>query len=166
MGMYKIWVWVGLLFFTNQGFAKSVLGGLESIELRAEAVAGGKVAFPLEARIDTGATETSLDAIDAKKFDRAGEPYVRFRTYVGGTAYDLQAPFVKQSNVRSSNGMTQRRYFVKLEICLGSQRESTVVSLADRHSMRQPVLVGRGLLKGRYVVDVDSDHVVGEPHCN
>jgi hypothetical protein len=164
--MIRVGIFAALLLVASQALAKNILGGLENIEIQAQTLSGNKVSLPFEARIDTGATETCLNATQVKRFDRAGVAYVQFRTRSGGNEYDLQAPFVKVGSVRSSNGIAQKRAFVRLDLCVGNQRISTVVSLADRHAMRQPVLVGRSLLHGRYVVDVDENHAAGNPDCN
>lgn len=65
----------------------------------------------------------------------------------------------KRKKVRSSSGHVARRYFIKAHVLLFGERILAEFSLSDRETMRFPVLLGRKLLKGRFLVDVSLTDV-------
>ncbi len=61
--------------------------------------------------------------------------------------------------VRSSNGIKTDRYFIDTSIMLLGQEYLMTVSLADRSSMKYPILIGRKFLSDNgFVVDVSKDN--------
>lgn len=55
----------------------------------------------------------------------------------------------------------EERYVIKTIIQMGRKKIKTSISLTDRASMRYPVLVGRRLLKGKFIVDVNLIYTNG-----
>ncbi len=115
-----------------------------------------KVSFPslgngsLYARIDTGAKTSSISATTEVMSD--GRLKVEFLGFPSG------APqyFRRYSSVvvASSNGQAEQRYKVMMPMVLKKRRIRTHFTLTDRSSQVYPVLVGRNVLYGKYVVDV------------
>ena len=108
------------------------------------------------ARIDTGATSSSLDARkikiknDVVNFElRGGKP--------------LKVPLLEYRRVRTSVGK-ERRPVVLLDICLGSLHLLTQVTLTDRSHLKYALLIGRRVLKGNFVVDVSLKKTT-RPSC-
>lgn len=60
----------------------------------------------------------------------------------------------KIKNVKSSNGKTEERIFVKTVIELSNKRYEVELSLTDRKDMKYPMLIGRKFLQGHFIVDV------------
>ena len=50
--------------------------------------------------------------------------------------------------------MLQQRYKVKLRVILDNRVINATFTLADRSSQVYPVLVGRNILRGKFIVDV------------
>ena len=50
----------------------------------------------------------------------------------------------------------EKRYIIKTIVKIGPKRIKAIISLSDRAKMRYPVLIGRKLLKNRFVVDVSE----------
>ena len=109
----------------------------------------------LAAKIDSGARTSSLHAEVLAEFERDGERYVRF-------AVDFEQQRVRQiceavhvdvRGITSSNGETQKRYVVKTPLRIGDTQFRAEFSLADRSSMKFPMLIGRSALRRRFVVD-------------
>ncbi len=110
---------------------------------------------PFEARIDTGATTSSIHATNIKEFERDGKKWVSF---------DIVNPTTKEKKsfrkrlirvdaiVRVENNET--RYFVRLDIRFGDKLLTRKFSLADRSKFKYPVLIGRNVLAGLAIVDV------------
>jgi hypothetical protein len=102
----------------------------------------------LPARIDTGASTSSLDARDiVVKGD-----FVEFRLPKEHGGTPLRLPLVGWKNVRSSEASV-RRPVVMMEFCLGSKLIRTRVNLNDRSRVKYPFLVGRNALKKDFIVD-------------
>lgn len=113
----------------------------------------------LEARVDTGATTTSVDAREIVGFERDGKKWVRFEMYKkDGTIIKVKRPVIKKIKVKRHGGEGQERYVVKMRLNISSKSYFVEVSLTDRSQYKLPVLVGRNFLKGNLVVDVSLSH--------
>lgn len=111
----------------------------------------------IKAKIDTGARSSAVHAIDIERFEREGAPWVRFaiRPWQGSDedAVTLERPIVDERLVRSSNGHSEERLVVELEIVLARRRQMTEVTLSRRDEMGFRMLIGRETLLHGYVVD-------------
>jgi hypothetical protein len=114
----------------------------------------------LPARIDTGATISSLDARNISVRNNI-VAFMLGKEY-GGT--QLQLPVVKWVHVRSSVGI-EKRPVVQIGMCLGPKLIRTVATLRDRSQMIYPVLIGRNVLNGSFVVDTSRAKAVA-PACS
>ncbi|ASJ96558.1 hypothetical protein CFF01_08130 [Shewanella marisflavi] len=121
-----------------------------------------------QARIDTGAGNTSLHAYDleiqggsAKKMkDNVGKLIWFTTENAAGERKRLSAKIVKTSTVSNSQG-TETRYMVEMHIGFGGDIRKVKVNLRDRGHMDYKLLIGRNWLKGKYVVDVAEKRVIG-----
>lgn len=123
-----------------------------------------RVSFPeldlynLEAKIDTGAYSTAIHCEDICIVNFDDIPTLCF------TLLDPEHPDYNHKEIRftefelkpfkSSFGETEERYVIKTLIQIGTKKIRTKVSLTSRLNMRYPILVGRKLLKNRFLVDV------------
>ncbi|PSJ46053.1 ATP-dependent Zn protease [Zobellella endophytica] len=120
--------------------------------------------FP--ARIDTGATTSSLSAQDITVFERDGNPWVSFNLAHEGVDEKLpvETPLVRYVRIRQASAdSTERRPVVALTMRLGRLSERTEFTLTDRSQMTYPVLLGREFLKDIAVVDIARQNVQGKP---
>lgn len=112
----------------------------------------------IEAKIDTGAYRSSLhcSAIEER---REGEKVKLFFKVLDekhpetNEAWHSVEEFSRKK-IKSSSGEWEERYIIKTRIKMGRKTVITTVSLTDRGSMRFPVLIGRKMLKGKFIVDV------------
>ena len=119
----------------------------------------------VEAKLDSGARTSSLDARNLQRFDRGGEHWVAFDvTGEDGRAVRIERPLVRTSRVRSALGTDHARLTVTLGICVGRVYQVAEVSLVDRSGLSKPLLIGRRFLSGRLLVDTSSRHRL-EPEC-
>ena len=56
--------------------------------------------------------------------------------------------------VTSSNGQSQERYKIRLLVKLKGKKVRAWFTLADRSTQVYPVLIGRNVLAGKFIVDV------------
>ncbi len=113
-----------------------------------------------EGRVDTGARSSSIHASNIELFEKDDGRWVRFdfEEKIG-----LEAKLWKQRYVRSSNGKKESRYFIKTRIKFGNGKKYPItLSLTDRSKMKFPVLLGRRLLAGRFLVDVGKMFMLGK----
>lgn len=116
----------------------------------------------VNARVDTGAMSSSLHAEHIEVFEKDGEEWVRF-WFDGHSDEVVETKVVKDKKVRSSNGTIQHRYYVQAEMFFadGSSYE-ILLSLANRTAMKHPMLLGRRLLNGKFIVDSARSFVLGK----
>ncbi|WP_020402923.1 ATP-dependent zinc protease family protein [Gracilimonas tropica] len=120
--------------------------------------------YDLEAKIDTGAYTSSLHCHHLEQFSKDGEPWVRFYLLdPDHEAYNeqkLEMPVHDQREVKSSNGEISLRYFIQTRIFFFDREYLIEFSLADRSSMKYPLLIGRKFLKKRpFIVDVTQTNL-------
>jgi len=61
--------------------------------------------------------------------------------------------------IKSSFGEVQERYVIRTKIRFFDEIIEADFSLSDRSDMKYPVLIGRQLLKGRFIVDVSRKNI-------
>ncbi len=110
----------------------------------------------LEARIDTGATTSSIDSYDDTVFERDGKRWVRFYLLDRKTKkkHKFEKPIVRFVRIVQHNKKSPRRPVVTLTISLGKVVLKRQFTLADRHNFAYQMLVGRNVLNGQAAVDV------------
>lgn len=131
------------------------------INLQSKEILGSidKLDFPLlnlqniESRIDTGATNSSLNCTDIEEIDNN---FVRFKAL---GKYYFSKPISKIKNVKSSNGISNKRFFIKTEVLILGKTYVTELSLYDRSDMKYPFLVGRDILTQDFLVDVNKENL-------
>jgi hypothetical protein len=102
----------------------------------------------LPARIDTGAAQSSLDARDMK----IENDMVSFKLPPKYKSIPLRLPIVDWKSVRSAEGR-ERRPVVEVDLCIGPKVFRARINLNDRSTVKYPLLIGRNILKGHFVID-------------
>ncbi|CAK4067287.1 ATP-dependent zinc protease [Vibrio sp. 16] len=134
-----------------------VLGEVEKVTIDAI-----KQAF--DARVDTGAATSSLNAVDIEEFERNGKNWVRFHLSDGETPLTeenwIESPIIRYVKIRqSTNDEVERRAVIELWVKLGKIHEKAQFTLADRSQMSHPVLLGREFIRDIAVVDVSKKYI-------
>jgi len=122
-------------------------------------VTGLKQSF--KARIDTGATTSSVSAVDVLPFERDGKDWVKFRiAHDDVKSKEFALPVERWVDIRQSNADgTQRRAVVMAWIEIGGVKEKTEFTLTDRSHLTFPVLLGRSFFKDIALVDVSRKYI-------
>lgn len=124
------------------------------------------ISFPsdnirLKARIDTGATTSSIHATEIKEFERDGKKWVRFTLHrASGEKVELQKAVVRIIEVKRHGAERQRRPVVSLNAVMGPIKKVSQFSLTDRSQFEFPVLIGRSFLKATALVDVNQEYTL------
>ena len=140
----------------------SVIGLREWINLPELGMVG------LRAKIDTGASTSTLHASDIVPFERDGARWVRFTAHLGTLVQrrhaNCEAPLVTVKTIKSSNGQAQSRYVIRSLLALGDRSWPVEFTLACRKSMRYRLLLGsRALIDGQLVVNPELKYVQDKP---
>lgn len=113
------------------------------------------------ARVDTGATVTSLHANDFLIIDGTDDhrdnvgKTINFLTQSTNGEYKrLQGEIAKVQTVRTAQGK-EKRYMVWLTLTARGVTKRVLVNLRDRSKMRYKLLIGRDWLSHDFLVDVD-----------
>lgn len=61
--------------------------------------------------------------------------------------------------VKSSNGITEKRYLIRTSILIFKKLHSIELTLTERGSMRYPVLLGRKFLASRFLIDTSKTNL-------
>jgi hypothetical protein len=110
--------------------------------------------YNIVAKIDTGAYTTALHCHDIR--EENGMLYFKLLDPTHPEYNEQEQKFsdFSQKEIKNSFGEVEKRYIIKTIIKIGRKRIKSVISLTDRANMRYPVLIGRKLLKNKFVVDV------------
>lgn len=131
---------------------KQVLGRVDRIDLPEFEI------YDITAKVDTGAYTSALHCEEIQVIRENGERFLEFkipqRHLKGNPEHFFRATHFRRKSIRSSNGNMEKRYIISTYVLLFGKRVKTEFSLADRSKMRHPILLGRKLLSGRYLVDV------------
>lgn len=128
---------------------KEVLGRVELLDFPRLGMRG------IPARIDTGAKTSAIWATKIRLDNEGKLHYVLFgqsSDYYNGR--ELIARSYEETVVASSIGIIQKRYKVKLTVLINGKKIRASFTLADRSRQVYPVLVGRNILRGKFIVDV------------
>ena len=116
-----------------------------------------KIKIP--ARIDTGAALSSLDAREIK----IENDMVSFKLPPRYKGLQITLPIVEHKSIRSAEAKEQRPV-VEMDLCIGPKHFRALVTLNDRSKVRYPLLIGRNILEGRFVIDCMKSHCA-PPSC-
>lgn len=134
--------------------AADTVGWVESVSI----MPGNRV---LEAKLDTGADTSSLDARGIEVLQKDGEDWVSFR--IGDSDRVEQHKVVRWVGIRGAGGREQRPV-VSLSLCLGDKVYDEEFTLRDRSNMNYSVLLGRSTLEHLPPIDVHKKETL-KPDC-
>jgi len=144
MSIFILWILHASSVFS---FEKQSIGWLENVKIN-------NSNLQLRAKIDSGATTSSMNAKIIKKFTRDGKKWVRFRVKdKRGQEVILEKKIERYVKIKRKLIFSIKRPVIKLGICLGKVFREQEVNLADRKNFLYPMLIGRNYLKGYFLVD-------------
>lgn len=112
----------------------------------------------IDVKIDTGAYGSALHCHHTIIEEIDGEEVLSFQILdPDHPEYEdriFRTKHFDRKTVKSSNGDMEERYTIQTEIMLFGQEQEIEFSLTDRRKMKNPILLGRTFLAGKYLVDV------------
>ncbi|PQJ74037.1 ATP-dependent zinc protease [Polaribacter gangjinensis] len=119
--------------------------------------------FDIDVKIDSGAYTSSIHCSNIEEITINNENHIKF------TLLDSQHPFYNNKEystknfamklVKSSNGITQKRYLIQTEIFIFNTSFPIHLTLSERRDMKFPVLLGRKFLNKRFVIDTSRTNI-------
>lgn len=130
-----------------------VVGAVERVQIEPQGIV-------LQARVDTGAGISSIDAQDITPFERDGKPWVKFKLPLRDdkkSSVEITTPVTRRAAIKRHGEAPLHRLVVSLRVVLGPVDRLSDFTLADRAGYDYPVLIGRTYLQGLALVDVDRE---------
>ncbi|MBU0719912.1 RimK/LysX family protein [bacterium] len=111
--------------------------------------------YDIEAKIDTGADSCSIHC-DEIYLNENGTVHFKLLddSHPNYSQEDIVMPVHKIKKVKSSNGKSEERIFIKTAISIVGKTYMAEISLTNRKDMKYPMLIGRKFLEKRFLVDV------------
>ena len=114
--------------------------------------------FEVKAKLDTGATTTSINASIIEQSEPDAARKDRYVIFAIKTKNGLSPPIRKKIDrwvrIKKKTGGYVRRPTVKMEFCIAGRMVEEEVNLADRDTFIYDLLIGRNMLaKGNLIVD-------------
>jgi hypothetical protein len=130
-----------------------------------EEVAVMNTGLKIDAKIDTGADNSSINASSIAYFNQDGARWVRFNIQNRkGDRIAMERPLVRVAQIKRKEGGYIERPVVSMNLCVAGQQVNTEVNLANRDHFKYLMLVGRSLMAKRFLVDPESMHIT-HPIC-
>lgn len=128
---------------------KMLVGELEHIYIDPPGVS-------VVARIDTGATSSSVHAENLVHFERDGEDWIRFDMMLNETdSVSVERQIVRHVRVvQQADPSGSRRPVVAMRVRLGEIQDTFEFTLADRSHLENELILGRNFLADVTLVDV------------
>lgn len=139
---------------------RTIHGWVERIEIVPEGIS-------LKAKLDTGATTSSLNALNKKLFRRDGRKWIAFDIIDPEDEKNtirLERPIIRHVRIIRHDGSSQRRPVVSIGLCIGPHYRDEEMSLIDRTQLTYQVLVGRNHMRSIILVD-SAETFLQRPRC-
>lgn len=108
----------------------------------------------IHAKIDTGAYTCSLHCSSAAVVNGKLEFILLDEEHPEFTGMKFSFKKFTQREIKNSFGEAELRYVIKTTIKIFDRKIRAEFSLSDRDKLRFPVLLGRKILRNRFIIDV------------
>lgn len=132
-----------------------LIGRREFVNIPALGITG------IEAKIDTGAYTSSLHCEKINVENEDGREVLYFTIEPGENVRVFRFENFSRKKIKNSFGEMEERYVIRTGVNIGRKSIVSVISLSNRDNMRYPLLLGRRLLKKKFLIDVSRTHTGG-----
>ncbi len=116
--------------------------------------------FEIPCKIDTGADTSSIHCDRIHLVEKDGIEHIAFilldKNWPQYTGEWVHISEFREKKIKSSFGDFEFRYQVRLPITVLGRKIRARFTLTNRESMKYPVLLGKNLLRNRFLVDVSK----------
>jgi len=150
------------LYFSTAHAGNPVLatiGWIEPVRILPEA-------FDVQAKIDSGADNSSLDVLSIQSFMRDNKEWIRFEIRNNSdNTHILERPLKRYTLIKRKGTEPLKRPVVEMWLCIDKDKFLVPVNLAKRGNFKYRMLIGRSLLKGRFLVN-PALKMTSSPDCS
>lgn len=108
----------------------------------------------VHAKVDTGAYNCSLHCRRAEVIDGKLEFILLDEEHPEFTGMKFVFTEYEKRDIKNSFGEVEKRYVIITSIRIFDEEITTEFSLCNRGSLKFPILIGRKILRDRYLIDV------------
>jgi len=110
--------------------------------------------FDLQAKIDTGADNSSLGVVNWQSFIRNDKEWIKFKVRSNDdNIQSFERPLERYTLIKRKATQPLKRPVVKMWLCIGKDKILTQVNLAQRKNFKFRMLIGRSFLKDHFLVN-------------
>lgn len=108
------------------------------------------------AKVDSGANRSAIHCSQISVTDNNEISFhIPLDSSHGEKVFHIKSYFKKK--IRSSSGHVEERFIIRTTIVLFGRKINTTFSLTDRAEMKFPILLGRKLLRSKFLIDVSQE---------
>lgn len=115
--------------------------------------------YNVHAKIDTGAFTSSLHCRIAEEVNGKLEFVLLDEEHPEFTGMKFIAENFEKRDIKNSFGEVESRYVITTTIRIFEEDITTEFSLSNRGSLKFPILLGRKILRDRFLIDVKSKNL-------
>lgn len=115
--------------------------------------------YNIHAKIDTGAYTSSLHCSRAEVVNGVLEFVLLDDEHPEFTGMTFIFKEFTNRDIKNSFGIAEKRYIIQTTIKIFDQEILTEFSLSDRDALRFPILLGRKILRHRFLIDVTKKNL-------
>lgn len=115
--------------------------------------------FNIHAKVDTGAWTSSLHCGKAEVVNGRLEFVLLDEEHPEFTGAKFVFDKFEERFVKNSFGEIEKRFVIVTPITIFNEDITTEFTLSDRGSLKFPILIGRKILRGRYLIDVKKKNL-------
>lgn len=113
----------------------------------------------IHAKIDTGAYTSSLHCKRADVVNGTLEFVLLDEEHPEFTGMTFKTSRFEEKDIKNSFGEVERRFVIQTRIRIHGEDIDAHFSLSNRGSLKFPILIGRKILRGRFVIDVKKKNL-------
>ena len=131
-----------------------IVGGIETLYIHPFDIS-------FQARMDTGAETSSIDAQNIQPFERDGEKWVSFdiTNRKNNQTQHFEKPITRKTNIVRTF-QEEIRYVVNMSLQIGDEIIDSEFTLNDRSKFEYQVLIGRNIINGRFIIDPSIENTL------
>ena len=115
--------------------------------------------YNIHAKIDTGAFTSSLHCSRAEIINGQLEFVLLDDEHPEFTGMKFVSKEFTEREIKNSFGVAEKRYVIMTTVKIFTEEISAEFSLSDRDELRFPILLGRKILRDRFLIDVTKKNL-------
>lgn len=125
--------------------------------------------FDIACKVDTGAATSAIHCHRIKLVERDGKDFLKVwfldpkDVLYNEKAFEFDV--FAERMVKPTTGVSERRYVIETEVIIFNKLYPIELTLADRETMKYPILLGKNFLIKKFVVDVAKVNTSHKEKC-